>query len=106
MTRAREMLKEKLPNYSLRYYLDVEGIPLMDFVLFDRKEVIICFYRSGILPGEREIRLMTTHPDLVALFQDYFDTIWHRGEILQEGEKSYPARLDEIADTLKLTPSR
>lgn len=82
--RARAMLEERLPSYSLRYYLATQEIPLLDFVVFDRKEVVICFYRSGILPGDREVRLMTTQPDLVELFQDYFDTIWHKGRVLQD----------------------
>jgi hypothetical protein len=106
LSRAQAMLDRKLPNYSLRFYRSTQPMPLVAFMVIDSSEVIVSFYRAPILPASGEIRFATTHPDIVAFFQDYYETIWKSAEILQEGSKSYPEKVRNIEMFLKsLVPS-
>ncbi len=57
-------------------------------MIVDSEEVIIGFYRAPYLPTERERRIAIKHPKIVAIFQDYFDTIWKGAMTLKEGDKA------------------
>jgi hypothetical protein len=90
LDRAESMLAKSLYNYNLKYYMyERESLPpLFSFMIVDSEEVIIGFYRAPYLPTERERRLAIKHPKVVAIFQDYFDTIWKGAKTLKEGDKT------------------
>lgn len=89
VSRAERMLKQNLFGYHLRYYeYPAGGIPpLLSFLIVDSEEVIVALYRYPYLPITGEIRLAIRHPDIVKLFQDYYDTIWHGAKVLKEGDR-------------------
>jgi len=93
--RAETMLSKNSFGYRLKYYeyVNEKEIPsILQFMVVDSEEVIIAFYRSQLLPTEREIRLSIRHPDIVQLFQDYYDTLWQGARTLSNGNRS-----DELA---------
>lgn len=98
VTRAESMLRQNLPAYRLRYYeFTQKHLPaLLSFMVIDSSEVILAFYRAPYLPSEREILLAVKHPDIVKLFQDYYDAIWQGAKILKEADKAELALLQEI----------
>lgn len=101
LARAKAMLDRKIGNYSLRYYRLAQQMPMVAFMLIDGSEVIVSFYRAPALPSAGEIRFATTHPDIVAFFQDYYETIWKTAEVLQEGSLAHPQKLQTIDDFLR-----
>jgi hypothetical protein len=98
IARAEFMLSQELPGYRLRYYeFTQRELPaLLSFMVVDSNEVIFAFYRAPYLPSEREILLAVRHPDLVKLFQDYFDAIWLGAKVLKEGDQARLNQLEEI----------
>jgi len=97
LDRAEAVLAKNLYGYHLGYYIYAQETlpPLFSFMIVDSEEVIIGFYRAPYLPSERELRLAIKHPKIVALFQDYFDTIWYGAKKLKEGDKTdYTMLLD------------
>jgi hypothetical protein len=103
--RARGMLNLNLWNYSLRYYDGEISTPVLAFIIIDGEEVIISSYRAPYLPSAHEIRLATTHPDIVALFRDYYDTIWVGAQVLKDAATSFPEKLAAIEKRLKSVPA-
>ena len=104
LKRARHMLGLELWNYSLRFYEGETAIPLLAFIIIDAEEVILSSYRGPHRSSVNEIRLATTHPDIVAMFSDYYETIWMSAEKLKDAGTSFPEKLDAIERRL-LTPS-
>jgi hypothetical protein len=88
--RAERMLHKNLANYRLRYYQFHHRTtpPLLSFMIIDSQEVILAFYRAPFLGTEDEIQLAIRHPELVKLFQDYYNTIWQGANDLKAGDKS------------------
>ena len=93
-------------NYHLAYH-DTRSInvPLISYVLIDRKEVILGFSR---IPGE--IRpldgikyLCIRDPDLVKFFSDYYDSIWGRAIKLKESNQIDQEQVEQIGALLTLT---
>ncbi len=98
ISRAKSMLQQNLIGYRLRYYEFTQtNLPaLLSFMVVDAREVILGFYRAPYLPSEKEITMAIRHPDVVQLFQDYFDSIWLGAKTLKEGGKIELTALDEI----------
>lgn len=98
LKRAEQMLSKNLYSYHLRYYnFGTEEIPpLLSFMVLDSEEVILAGYRSTFLPSEREVRIAIKHPEIVTLFQDYYDTIWHAAKVLKEGNNINHSLLEEL----------
>lgn len=84
--RAEEMLEKDLFGYQLRYYNlpHADAPPLLQFMLIDSEEVILAFYRGMNLPTEGEVHLAIEHPEVVSLFQDYYDSIWQGAKIIKK----------------------
>jgi hypothetical protein len=101
--RATSMLQQNLPGYRLRYYEFAQThLPaLLSFMIVDSEELILAFYRAPYLPSEREILLAIRHPEIVQLFQDYYDAIWVGARTLKEGDKTELALLQEIEERVK-----
>ena len=87
IVRAEELFAKNLPCYNLKYYSFDRSTtpPLIQFLVIDSEEVIFAFYRWPILDAENEVRLSIKHPDIVRLFQDYFETIWQGAKPLKLG---------------------
>jgi hypothetical protein len=102
LERAESMLRKNLFGYRLRYYefTQKDLPPGLMFMVVDTEEVVLAFYRAPYLPAQREIRLAIKHPDIVRLFQDYYDTIWHGAKVLKEGDKVEYSVLEEIRKRL------
>ena len=103
ISRARSMLQQNLPGYRLRYYEFTQThLPaLLSFMVIDSQELVLAFYRAPYLPSEREILLAIRHPEIVKLFQDYYDAVWLGAKILKEGDKKELALLQEIEERVK-----
>lgn len=103
IARARSMLQQNLPGYRLRYYEFTQThLPaLLSFMVIDSQELVLAFYRAPYLPSEREILLAIRHPEIVQLFQDYYDAIWLGAKTLKEGDKTELALLQEIEERVK-----
>ena len=97
------MLQQNLPGYRLRYYEFTQThLPaLLSFMIVDSEELILAFYRAPYLPSEREILLAIRHPEIVQLFQDYYDAIRVGARTLKEGGKTELALLQEIEERVK-----
>lgn len=98
--RAEKMLKQNLFGYHLRYYeYSAKGAPpLLSFLIIDSEEVIFALYRYPYMPVEEELRLAVRNPEIVRLFRDYYNTIWHGAKVLKEGDR---IEWKEFADVQK-----
>jgi len=91
-------------GYHLAYYDTTTcTVPLMSFMILDREEVILAFYRSEHVSVGSEMYLAITEPLLVALFSDYFDTLWRTAIILKEGPQTYKNQLQAIGAKLGIS---
>ncbi len=84
--RARRNLEVNAPNYSLAYYdLPTEATlpPFLQFIIIDRKEVLFGPHR-GAMPGVGESFLAVEHPELAALFLEYFNVAWGDAMIIKD----------------------
>jgi hypothetical protein len=61
-------------------------VPLISYVIIDRKEVIIGFYRipGQTRPSDGVKYLCTKDENIIKFFVDYYELIWHKGEKLKE----------------------
>lgn len=96
--RAESILSQNLTSYSLKFYdFDKQSAPpLIQFLIVDSEEVMFAFYRWPYLPAEKEVRLAVRHPDIVKLFQDYYDTIWHGARPLKIGNRVEQSTFQEL----------
>jgi hypothetical protein len=53
------------------------------------------------MPIEGEVRLAVRNPDIVSLFQDYYNAIWHGAKVLKEGDKVDWKAFEEIQKWLE-----
>jgi hypothetical protein len=98
LKRADSLIRQGTPGYHLRYYEVASGHmpPLISFMVVDSEEVIFAFYRSGLLPSDKEIRLAVRHPEIVRLFADYYDAIWQGATRLEGSQQAALKVLQEI----------
>lgn len=97
--RARGILEKKLYGYNLRYYVfsQKEHLPpVISFILIDEKEVIIAYHNAPYLFNKQERKLAIKHPDIVAVFQGYYEALWAGASKLKEGDEIYMKELDEV----------
>jgi hypothetical protein len=107
--RAEAILRKNLFGYRIKYYTYTnheEIPPILKFMVIDSEEIIIAFYRSALLPKEREIRLAIRHPDVVKLFQDYYDTLWHGARFLKDGNKPEIMVLQDLRERIRQQKTR
>ncbi len=103
LERAETLIAQNLYGYHLRYY-DIphqQMPPLMLFMVIDSAEVIVAFYRSPYLPPEGELHFAVKHPDIVSLFQDYYDAIWHGAKVIKDADRVEHGVLREIRQKLE-----
>lgn len=61
-------IAENAPGYSCSYY-ETPIVPLLQFMIIDRQEVII-------LSDQFQTKFALRHPHIVKLFQEYYEEIW------------------------------
>ena len=101
--RAKDLIDLGTLSYSLGYY-DIAniGIPLVSYIIVDGREVNGWFYRDpGGHAQAREVYVRISHPVLVRLFQDYFQTLWEESTKIKEYDKVNYQLLEEIGERLK-----
>lgn len=92
-------------GYHLAWYDTAQcRLPLMSFMLIDRREVVFAFYRFESSMNADEIYAVVTEPLLVELFRDYFETLWDGGAKLKLGADVVFDELAGIASRLGLDP--
>lgn len=87
--RAVSMLQQDLMSYSLRYY-DVDLLrhpPLLAVMVVDGREALVAWYRWPYLPPHAEKRIAVRTPAVVALFADYFETVWFGAKPIKNGDR-------------------
>lgn len=94
--RAKNLIDKGYYNYHLGYYdISATPVPLMSFIIID-DEVIAGFYRVPTLPSEGEVYLTITHPYIVRLFKDYYETLWADSIKIKEGNNINYKYLEQI----------
>jgi hypothetical protein len=103
--RARRNLEQNAPNYSLAYYQLPEGSlpPFLQFVVIDCKEVLFGPHR-GAQPGFGESFLAIEHPELAALFREYFDVAWKEATTIKDYHGTDWELFEEIAQRVGELP--
>lgn len=75
--RSANLIDKGYYSYHLGYYdISHVSVPLISYVIIDSEEVVLGFYRVPTLPTEGEVYLSVKHPRIVAVFRDYFETLW------------------------------
>jgi hypothetical protein len=101
--RARENLKAGAPNYWLAYY-DLPYAtplpPLIQFIIIDRKEVLFGSHR-GAMPGFGETALAVQHPEVAALFLDYFNVAWGEARVIKDYHHTDWELFEQIASRVE-----
>jgi hypothetical protein len=102
LERAVKLINRNLPCYHLKYYdLPHEGMPpFFQFLVIDSEEVIFAFHRYPYLPNEGGLHLSVKHPDIVKVFQDYYNSIWLGATDLKVGQKIHAEQLGRIQKQL------
>jgi hypothetical protein len=98
LDRANSMLQQNLITYNLRYY-DIDLLrhpPLMSILVVDGGEAMAALYRWPYLPPHAEKRIATRQPAVVALFADYFDTVWFGAKPIKNGDRIDQAEFDKV----------
>lgn len=89
------VLDPKNIGYNLGYYkLDANAPPRIGFMLIDATELLISH-------APKNIRLSIRHPEIVALFSEYFEDIWRYATKLKQGEKVNHMKLEQIETDLQ-----
>jgi hypothetical protein len=103
LNRAAKMIDRNLPCYHIKYYdLPVKGMPpFFQFLVIDAEEVIFAFYRYPQQPNAGGMHLSVKHPDIVKVFQDYYNSIWLGAIELKEGGRVNRAEIDMLRKRLK-----
>jgi len=100
--RAINLIEKGYYTYNLGYYdLTHMPVPLFSYILFDRQEVVVGFYRVPKLPLPGEVYISITHPAIVPLFVDYFDTLWAGSTKIKDGPNIDHAILNQIKEKLE-----
>ena len=83
-------------SYNLAYYdlAHIDNPPRIGFSIIDRDEVILLYAPESSV-------LSIRHPDIVQVFQDYFDDLWSNAEKLKQGDQVNDSRLKNIEEKVK-----
>lgn len=90
-------------NYHIRYYeLDPRQpqFPLLQFMIVDAEELIFSSYGN---PEDTQTWISVKHPDIVDMFQRYYEFIWRNGKSLADGDKTGLAAIPLIRGKLVQT---
>jgi hypothetical protein len=101
--RARRNLEANAPNYSLAYYdlpKNVTLPPFFQFIIIDCKEVLFGPHR-GAMPGVGESFLAIEHPELAALFLEYFNVAWADAVTIKDYNGTNWALFERIAKSVE-----
>ena len=91
--KMRKRLAEMAPGYSCSYYKPTE-VPLLQFLIIDNEEVV---FLGGVLPSKSAVR----HPQVVALFQHYFEDIWQHATPLKNGNQVFQENINKALKTFE-----
>lgn len=101
--RSMNLIDKKYYSYHLGYYdISANPVPLMSFITIDSKEVLSGFYRVPRLPSEGEVYLSVSQPNLVKLFEDYFETLWVGSTKIKEADIINHDQIEAIKKKLKI----
>ncbi|MDP3830072.1 MAG: SLATT domain-containing protein, partial [Ignavibacteriaceae bacterium] len=104
--RAIGLVKSKHYSYHLGYYdTSSVNIPLISYIIIDRKEAIFGFYRAPFRSIEDEVYLQINDSLTLQLFIDYFETLWTGSTKIKEGKSVNISSIKSIADKLKIDPN-
>lgn len=81
-------IEENAPGYSCGYYDQTPDVPLLQFMIIDREEVIV-------LTGDYSY-LAFRHPRLVNLFVEYYDDIWKKSRTLKRGNSVQWTEVEKV----------
>jgi hypothetical protein len=98
--KAEMKLKNGLANYHPRYYeFDPRDPPfqLIQFMILDAEEVVFSSYGN---PEDTQTWLAVRHPEIVRLFQKYYEAIWSKAKPLREGNETGIDALSHIKKRL------
>jgi len=99
--RAKNLIEKGYYTYNLGYYdITQLSVPLFSFIIFDRQEVVAAFYRHPKLPLPGEVYISITHPLIVRLFGDYFDTLWAGSRKIKDGLNVDNTTFNQIKERL------
>lgn len=86
--RLKQRLDENAPGYSCAYY-ESNNIPVIQFMIIDGEEII---FLTDQFPHYFAFR----HPEIVALFSEYYEVIWVNAAPLKLGETIVQEEVDKI----------
>lgn len=73
-----------IQKYFVKYYEVISNSPpTLSFILIDDTEVIMHYPYE---PGQAEAFLVIKHPDVIRLFDAYFETLWSNARIINISE--------------------
>lgn len=90
-------------GYSVCYYPSTatDHLPRFSFMLFDAEEVVVAFATGGIRVSHTEIRLSITEPHIVAMFCDYYNSIYEGGIWLKDADQFNQVELVRLREVLR-----
>jgi len=104
--RALDLVKAKHYSYHVGFYdTTLVNIPLISYIIVDRKEAIFGFYRAPFRSTEDEVYLQITDSLTLQLFIDYYETLWAGSTKIKEGKSINVSAIKSIADKLKIDPT-
>ena len=88
LPRLKGLLEQDLPGYSCVYY-ESDSVPLLQFMVIDKEEVII-------LSEPLKSKVAIKHPDIVQLFCEYYDEIWHNATPIKLGTSLHQETIEKL----------
>ncbi len=102
-SRAINLVKAKHYSYHLGFYdTSLVNIPLISYIIIDRKEAIFGFYRAPFRSIEDEVYLQISDPLTLQLFIDYYETLWTGSTKIKEGKSVNISEIKSIANKLEI----
>ncbi|MFA5806658.1 MAG: SLATT domain-containing protein [Melioribacteraceae bacterium] len=104
--RAIDLIKAKHYSYHLGFYdTSLVNIPLISYIIIDRKEAIFGFYRAPFRSIEDEVYLQIADILTLQLFIDYYETLWAGSTKIKEGKSINISEIKSIANKLNIDPT-
>lgn len=100
LERIKSTLNENLYAYQLSYYdmPNKDMPPFLQFMIIDHEDVIFGHYKPT--PADEKL-LVIRHPDISALFCDYYEAIWQESKKIKVADTINQRLLEEIEAKLK-----
>ena len=101
--RAKKLMAIDSLSYNLAYYDTSQiDVPLVAYMIVDRKEVVGWFYRDPTGLGQtREVYVTITHKEVVKLFTDYYETLWGPAKRIRENGNIDSRLFAQVGDRLR-----